>query len=86
LDSKQDDLEERIAKVVREVFSVEEDASVLDKSFSNDLEATSLDMMTLFVALEDEFQRSIPQERVEGIDTVREVVEYVRRELQAETA
>jgi acyl carrier protein len=80
------EIEARIVNVVREVFSLDEDAPVLDKSFSNDLEASSLDMMTLFVALEDEFQRTIPQERVEGIDTAREIVEYVARELEAETA
>lgn len=82
---QEEDTKARIIKVVREVFALEDDPALLDASISGDLEATSLDMMTLFVALEDEFQRTIPQEQVEGIDTVREIVEYVQRESQAET-
>jgi acyl carrier protein len=38
--------------------------------------------MTLFIALEDEFQHSIPPEEAEGLVTVKDVVELIQRKMQ----
>ena len=54
---------------------------ILDASIATDLAPTSLDQMTLFIALEDEFQKSIPQDEVAHIDTVREIVLYIKQKL-----
>lgn len=68
--------------VVHEVLTIEPCDNLLDASFSDDLSLSSLERMTLFIALEDEFERSIPQEEVEHIDTVRGVVEFIQTKLE----
>ena len=69
--------------VVHEVLTLEQRDDLLDASFSNDLSLSSLERMTLFIALEDEFQSDIPQEEVEHVDSIRGIVEFVRTKLGA---
>lgn len=70
-------IENRVIQVAREVLETPPDKDILDMSISQDLAPTSVDQMTLFIALEDEFQQSIPQEDVADIDTLREVINYL---------
>lgn len=74
-------IEERVTQVVREVLDIDPGLNILDVSIGTELATTSLDQMTLFLALEDEFQRSIPSDELEGIDTIRDVVCYIERKL-----
>lgn len=46
-------------------------------SFTEDLGADSLDLVELVMALEDEFGKDIPDEDVQGLKTVKDVVDYV---------
>jgi acyl carrier protein len=77
-----EDVEQRVRRVVSQVLNVKEDDIRMDASFREDLATTSLDYMTLFVALEDEFQRSIAPEQVTGLDTPNDVVEFICNELR----
>lgn len=77
----QQDLERKVLNVVNEVLTVEQRDDLLDASFSDDLSLTSLERMTIFIALEDEFERTIPQEEVEHIDSIRGVVEFLQSRL-----
>jgi acyl carrier protein len=75
-------VKERVLAVVREVLALDQNSkNILDASFKDDLTLTSLEQLTLFIALEDEFDRSIPQEEVAHIDTIQEVIEYVEIKL-----
>ncbi|TVR26008.1 MAG: acyl carrier protein [Ilumatobacter sp.] len=53
-----------------EVLSVSEDQVVPDAKFGDDLDADSLDLVELVMALEEEFDVSVPEEELEGIETV----------------
>lgn len=64
--------------VVHEVLTLGQLDNLLDASFADDLSLSSLERMTLFIALEDEFQSDIPQEEVEHIDSIRDVIEFVQ--------
>lgn len=77
----QQDLEQKVLNVVNEVLTVEQRDDLLDASFSDDLSLTSLERMTIFIALEDEFEHTIPQEEVEYIDSIRGVVEFIQSRL-----
>ncbi len=57
----------------------------LDASIRDTYRLDSLKQMTLFIALEDEFQRTIPPERVMDLDTVQDVIDFVIKELQQPT-
>lgn len=70
-------IHDKVIQVVKDVLDIREETDVLNASIVNELAPTSLDQMALFIALEDEFQRTIPQKDVEGFDTVQEIIHYI---------
>lgn len=75
-------IKERVLTVVREVLVVDQDTkNILEASLKDDLALTSLEQLTLFIALEDEFDRKIPQEEAAGIETVEEIIQYIKAQL-----
>ena len=63
------------------VLAVDADKVTLEASFADDLDADSLDLVELVMALEDEFDVSIEEEELEGIGTVAQAVDLVRSKL-----
>ncbi len=51
--------------------------SKLEASFIDDLGADSLDTVELVMAFEEEFEIEIPDEEAEGIQTVKNAVDYI---------
>ncbi len=49
----------------------------LDSDFSSDLNADSLDVVELIIAIEEEFDIEIPDEAAEWITTVEQAVDYI---------
>ncbi len=68
---------ERFQKCAVEVLSV--DASVVTKEarFAEDLDADSLDLVELVMALEEEFDVSVDEEELEGVETVKAAYDLV---------
>ena len=60
----------RFRKCAVEVLSVSEDQVVPEAKFGDDLDADSLDLVELVMALEEEFGVEVPEEELEGVDTV----------------
>lgn len=75
-------VQQRVLKVISEVLNRKDNEIQLDVSLRDELQLDSLAQMTLFIALEDEFQRSIPPEEAEGLVTVKDVVEFIQRKTQ----
>lgn len=73
----QTSVEARVLTVVGEVLAIEGDPPALDSSLVEDLGADSLDLLSLFMALEDEFGDTISEEDTEGLTTLRDVVECI---------
>ena len=78
-------VQQRVLKVISEVMNQKEDEIRLNLSLRNELQLDSLAQMTLFIALEDEFQHSIPPEEAEGLVTVKDVVDFIQRKTQEPT-
>ncbi len=74
---EQSSVEARVLSVVREVLAIEGEPPVLDSSLVEDLGADSLDLLSLFMALEDEFGGTITEEDTEGLATLRDIVECI---------
>lgn len=72
------DIFEKVKEITVEQLGAEEDAVTMDASFVNDLEADSLDIVELMMALEEEFDIEIPDEDAEKISTVGDAVEYIK--------
>ena len=76
-------LMERVQEVVAEKLSVDEIEVVPDASFTEDLNADSLDLVELIMAFEEEFSTDdvtleISDEDAENIQTVQQAVDYLR--------
>ncbi len=78
------DIQQRVFKIIDEIINRNENEIQLDASLRDDLEFDSLQQMTLFIALEDEFLRTIPPEQVTEINTVKEVIDFIDKKLQEE--
>lgn len=69
---------EKMKEIIAEQLGVEEDEITTDTSFKEDLGADSLDLFELTMALEEEYDTEIPAEELEDIETVGDVIEYLR--------
>ena len=69
---------EKMKEIIAEQLGVEEDEITPDTSFKEDLGADSLDLFELTMALEEEYDTEIPAEELEDIETVGDVIEYLR--------
>ena len=70
-------VEEKVKKIICEQLDVSEDDVVLKASFVDDLGADSLDQVELIMAMEEEFDISIPDEDAEKIATVQDAIDYI---------
>jgi len=61
---------EAFRKCAVEVLSVDADKVTREARFAEDLDADSLDLVELVMALEEEFGVSVEEEELEGIETV----------------
>lgn len=69
---------ERVKAIIVEQLGVDESEVTMDASFIDDLGADSLDIVELVMALEEEFDITIPDEDAEKIRTVGEAVKYIQ--------
>jgi len=77
------DIFDRVQKVVVEQLDVAPEKVTPEASFANDLQADSLDVVELVMALEEEFDIEIPDEAAEQIDTVGKAVDHISEKVGA---
>ncbi len=75
---------ERIKKIVVEQLGVEEAEVTPSASFVDDLNADSLDLVELIMAMEEEFGDEISDEDAEKIVTVQNAIDYIKERGLAE--
>ena len=73
------DVEEKVVKMICEQLDVPEEDVVPKASFVDDLGADSLDQVELIMAMEEEFDISIPDEDAENIGTVQNAIDYIKK-------
>jgi len=73
------DVADKIKKIICEQLDVPEEDVVPEASFVDDLGADSLDQVELIMAMEEEFDVSIPDEDAENIGTVQDAIDYVQK-------
>lgn len=78
----ENEVQQRVLRVIGEVLSRKADEIRLDASIRDDLQLDSLNQMTLFILLEDEFQRSISPEQVTGLVTVKDIIDFIAGKIQ----
>ncbi len=73
-----DELFEKMKKLIADKLEVEESKITMDSSFRQDLGADSLDTYELVYAIEEEMGISIPDEKANEFETVRDALEYLK--------
>ncbi len=76
---KEEEIAERIKKVVVANLSVDGDKVTEGASFIDDLGADSLDTVELVMAFEDEFGCEIPDDAAEKIQTVQDAIDFIKK-------
>lgn len=70
---------EKICSIVADVFPVSEDSLEMTTSFMEDLNADSLDLVEIMMAIEEEFEIGEMEEQVvENIKTIGDAVNAVK--------
>jgi acyl carrier protein len=73
------DIEEKVKEIICEQLNVSAEDVVPEASFVDDLGADSLDQVELIMAMEEEFDISIPDEDAEKIATVKDALDYIKK-------
>ena len=68
---------ERIKEILADQLDSDSDAMTMDSDIANDLGADSLDVVELLMSIEDEFDIEIPDEEIENIKTIGDLVRYI---------
>ncbi|MEG0229581.1 MAG: acyl carrier protein [Oscillospiraceae bacterium] len=68
---------DKIKALLADQLDIEEDKIAMDSSITEDLGADSLDVVDLVMSLEDEFDLEIPDDQVENIKTVGDIVKFI---------
>jgi acyl carrier protein len=76
-------VEEKIKNVIVEQLGVSADEVVPEASFVDDLGADSLDLVELIMVLEEAFEREIPDEDAEKLQTVGDAINYIKSGMKA---
>ncbi|OPL15034.1 MAG: acyl carrier protein [Firmicutes bacterium ML8_F2] len=74
-------VEVKVKKIVAEQLEVAADKLSLDTTFE-DIDADSLDIVELVMALEEEFDLEISDQEIENIKTVGDVIKYIESKVK----
>ena len=73
---------EKLAQLISEQFNVDADSITMDTSFADDLNADSVDIVDLSMALEEEFNiDELGEEEASSISTVGDLVRFLQSKL-----
>jgi acyl carrier protein len=68
---------EKVREIICEQFELEEGDVTLETNIREDLDADSLDLVDLVMTFEDEFKMEVPDEVIEEIKTVGDIVKFI---------
>ena len=70
---------ERVRSIVSERLGVDEEKVTMEAEFIGDLNADSLDLVEVIMAMEQEFDMEIKDEDAENIRTVSDAVNFIEQ-------
>lgn len=69
---------EKVQKIIAEQLGIEAVAVQPESKFKEDLNADSLDLFEMVMAMEETFDVEIPSEDLENLATVQDVMDYIK--------
>ena len=77
-----DELFVKIQKLIAEKLGIDESKVTMDASFRGDLGADSLDTYELVYAIEEEMGVSMPDDKANEFETVKDAYDYIKSQQQ----
>ena len=68
---------DKVRAILVDQLDVDEDAVSMESSITDDLGADSLDVVDMVMSLEEEFDIEIPDEEIETMKTVGDIVKFI---------
>ncbi len=68
---------EKVCKILCDQFDLDAENVTAETSLIDDLGADSLDLVDLVMSFEDEFGVEMPEDEIENIKTVGDIVKYI---------
>ena len=72
---------EKICSILAEQLDIDENSITMDSAIGDDLGADSLDVVDMVMSIEEEFEVEMPDELLETIKTVGDVVKYIEENM-----
>ncbi|MBR2042682.1 MAG: acyl carrier protein [Oscillospiraceae bacterium] len=72
---------EKVREILCDQLDIDPEEVTLDTNIIDDLGADSLDLVDFVMSLEDEFDQEIPDEDIESIRTIGDIVSYIENSL-----
>ena len=72
---------EKMKNILAEQLDADADSITMETDIQEDLGADSLDVVEMLMSIEDEFEIEIPDEKIESLKTVGQVVEYIQENM-----
>ncbi|WP_017415120.1 acyl carrier protein [Clostridium tunisiense] len=73
---------EKVKKVIADQLSMEVEEVKVESTFTEDLGVDSLEIFEIVMSLEEEFNIEIPNEDIENIKTIGDIVNYVKSKVE----
>ena len=73
---------EKVRDILCEQLDVDEEKVTMEANITDDLGADSLDIVDLVMSLEEEFDVEVPDEEVESIKTVGDIVKFIESHVE----
>ena len=68
---------DKIKEIILDQMDVDEEDITPDADIQDDLQADSLDIVMLMKTISDEFEMAVPDDAVDSIKTVGDIVDYI---------
>lgn len=72
---------EKVREILCEQLDIDPEEVTMESNIVDDFGADSLDLVDFVMSLEDEFDKEIPDEDIENIKTVGDIVSYIENSL-----
>ncbi len=69
---------DKLVEIMQQLFAIQQQDVSMETYFKNDLAIDSLDLYDLDMALEEEFNIDIPDDKMEGIETVEDLIRLLK--------
>lgn len=80
------EIEARVIEIVAQQLGIDKAEITRESSFTNDLNADSLDTIELVMEFEDEFGTQIPDDEAEKIQTVGQAIDHIKKAMAQKPA